>query len=353
MANARAPIPSLDGLRAISFSIVFLSHAGLSSIVPGGFGVTVFFFLSGYLITTLLRIELERTGRISLRNFYVRRALRILPPFYLVLLFAVVVAQVTSLNGTFTWAGIAAQCFHVANYWIVLRGWSDFPPGTGVYWSLAVEEHFYLLFPLLYMFMHKLGMSRPRQAGVLLLLCLAALLWRFVLTAAMGAPSDRVFVATDTRFDSILFGCVLAVWGNPSLEPTRIDHRVWKYVLLPMGLVALGAGFVIRNPDFRDSLRFTLQGAGLWPLFVCAVRYPEWAPMRLLNLRPVRWIGELSYSLYLVHQIILMMLFERDPLGIGAASSALLSLLVAVGFSWLLFKLVEQPIAVVRRRFAG
>src|SRR5579862_3542962 len=82
---ARAPfhIPSLDGLRAISFFIVFAAHAGLDRIVPGGFGVTVFFFLSGYLITTLMRMETDKSARVNLKNFYLRRALRILPPFYI------------------------------------------------------------------------------------------------------------------------------------------------------------------------------------------------------------------------------------------------------------------------------
>src|SRR5687768_15370495 len=78
-------IPSLDGIRAVSFLIVFLSHAGLEHIIPGGFGVTVFFFLSGYLITTLLRMEAQKTGGIDLRGFYVRRVFRIFPPFYLFL----------------------------------------------------------------------------------------------------------------------------------------------------------------------------------------------------------------------------------------------------------------------------
>src|SRR5438270_10676355 len=78
-------IPSLDGLRAVSFMIVFLSHAGLGRFVSGGFGVTVFFFLSGYLITTLMRMEADKTGHVSLKLFYLRRAVRILPPFYIVL----------------------------------------------------------------------------------------------------------------------------------------------------------------------------------------------------------------------------------------------------------------------------
>src|SRR4051812_20527063 len=91
-AHASLYIPSLDGLRAISFAVVFLAHAGVPG-MPGGFGVTVFFFLSGYLITTLLRLEVERTGTVSLRRFYLRRALRILPPFYIVLAGATALAS--------------------------------------------------------------------------------------------------------------------------------------------------------------------------------------------------------------------------------------------------------------------
>src|SRR5580704_13015777 len=85
-------IPSLDGLRAVAFFIVFSAHAGMAFVVPGGFGVTVFFFLSGFLITTLMRVEVERTARVNLKNFYLRRALRILPPFYLVLFLATGIA---------------------------------------------------------------------------------------------------------------------------------------------------------------------------------------------------------------------------------------------------------------------
>src|SRR5438132_14220471 len=83
-------LPSLDGIRAAAVILVFVAHAGLKERIPGNFGVTVFFFLSGYLITTLLRIEHERTGGISLKMFYLRRTLRIFPPFYLVLLLATV-----------------------------------------------------------------------------------------------------------------------------------------------------------------------------------------------------------------------------------------------------------------------
>src|SRR3954447_14498911 len=96
-------IPSLDGIRAVSFAIVFVAHAGWGHIVPGGFGVTVFFFLSGYLITTLLRLEAEERGQIGMKQFYVRRVLRILPPFYTVLTLAALLTALGVLHGDLAW----------------------------------------------------------------------------------------------------------------------------------------------------------------------------------------------------------------------------------------------------------
>src|SRR5437762_5937586 len=108
-------IPSLDGLRAVSIGLVFAGHVGFD-LTPGGFGVTVFFFLSGYLITTLLRIEHQGTGRVSLRDFYLRRVLRILPPFYAVLALAIVLALVGFLPGELKAAPLIAQLTHLTNY---------------------------------------------------------------------------------------------------------------------------------------------------------------------------------------------------------------------------------------------
>lgn len=138
-------IPSLDGLRAVAIMIVFLSHAGLSHVVPGLFGVTIFFFLSGYLITTLLRMECERDGGANLRQFFLRRTLRILPPFYLVLGAIALLGSIGFLSGSWQPEALAAQALFAANYWEIFGGVQ--PPGTEVLWSLAVEEHFYLVFP--------------------------------------------------------------------------------------------------------------------------------------------------------------------------------------------------------------
>ena len=151
-------IPSLDGIRALSFLIVFISHDRLEQ-VPGLFGVAVFFFLSGYLITTLMRMEVEATGTLSIRNFFLRRAFRILPPFYLVMLLILWIVRAGWLPGTYTTSDLMASVLYITNYWnIYVR--SIMMPGFNIFWSLAVEEHFYLIFPFVVLLMLRFKLQR-------------------------------------------------------------------------------------------------------------------------------------------------------------------------------------------------
>ncbi|HET7543377.1 MAG TPA: acyltransferase [Polyangiaceae bacterium] len=353
MAKVGFHIPSLDGLRTFSFAVVFAAHAGLYYVIPGGFGVTVFFFLSGFLITTLLRMEFDKTGHVSLRKFYVRRALRILPPFYLVLFAATALVALGALAGPVNPKAVLAQALHYANYYIVSHGAEGFAPGTAVYWSLAVEEHFYLLFPLLYLSLRKRGVSGAAQALTLGALCALILCWRCVLVYGLHSATDRTYMASDTRFDSILYGCALAVFGNPVLDPSRFSDGVWKRLLLPLGLLGLLASFLIRGAEFRETVRYSLQGLALIPVFVCAMRFSTWGPFKVLNYRPIAFIGVLSYSLYLIHQVVL---FALEPIlkpRIGAVSSAFIGLGVSLTLAWLVHLYVEQPFARLRKRYAA
>jgi peptidoglycan/LPS O-acetylase OafA/YrhL len=346
-------IPSLDGLRTISFCIVFAAHAGLDYIVPGGFGVTVFFFLSGFLITTLLRLEFEKTQTVSVRNFFIRRALRILPPFYLLLLIASGLTALEILPGQLQPGAVLAQALHYANYRIVYHGYEGFAAGTGVYWSLAVEEHFYLLFPFLYLGLRKLGLSARGQASLIVGMCLLILAWRCLLVYELKSTTERTYVASDTRFDSILFGCALAVFGSPVLDPQAGSDALWQRVLLPLGVLGLLATFLIRNADFRETLRYTIQGISLIPVFVCAVRYPTWGPMRVLNYRPVAFIGVLTFSLYLCHQVLLFLVRDHLEARLGLPASALIALALALAFAWLVQQTIERPFARLRKLFSA
>lgn len=352
-------IPSLDGLRALSFLLVFVAHAGAERVVPGSFGVTVFFFLSGYLITTLLRVEHAKTGAISLRDFYQRRALRILPPLYIVLVIAAALTYAGLLasgleNSELALSGVIAQALQFGNYWLIDNGGYDgLPRGTGVFWSLAVEWHFYLLFPLVFATLLRRGVSARQQASVLLGLCGLVLLWRFVLVTGVGVSQFRTNLSTDTRFDSLLFGCALAVHGNPALDATRVRAPIWKYVLLPAGILGLLVSFLVRNETFRETLRYSLQGLCLVPVFVCAVRYSQWLPMRLLGWAPLKFIGTLSYSLYLVHHVVIYLLEESFIGTLGEWPVGALAFAISFAVSWLLYEAVEKPCARVRRRLHG
>jgi peptidoglycan/LPS O-acetylase OafA/YrhL/glycosyltransferase involved in cell wall biosynthesis len=344
-------IPSLDGIRAAAVLLVFAAHAGLNDRVPGNFGVTVFFFLSGYLITTLMRLEADKSGGVSLKAFYLRRVLRILPPMYLVLIVASLLTAFGLLQGSLDLFAVEAQIFHLSNYYIVANGWWDGrAPGTWIYWSLAVEEHFYLLFPLVYIAMRRWLPSRGRQFVALLSACAVILAWRLVLVYVLDASKDRLYVASDTRVDSILFGCALAVWGNPAFESTRIPARTWKFALVPLGFLGLLVSFLVRDDAFEQTYRYSLQGLALFPLFVAAIRYPEWLPFRILNIRPVMYIGVLSYAFYLVHPTVLYGIFEWVALP-GVVQAAL-GLTLTLGISMAIYYVVEKPCARLRRRLS-
>lgn len=343
-------IPSLDGLRAVSFGIVFVAHAGLDDRVPGGFGVTVFFFLSGFLITTLMRTEFEKSGTVSLRAFYLRRVLRILPPFYLVLTLASVLTAVGLLGGQLNRNAVAAQFFHFANYWIVQNGYDGQALGTGVYWSLAVEEHFYFLFPLLYLSLRRLRASHRRQAVVLWTLCAGILAWRCLQVFGLHAATDRTYLSSDTRFDSILFGSALAVFGNPVLDgDPKGPPAFWKWLMLPLGVATLLFTFIWRDPSFRETVRYTLQGLALTPIFIAAIRWPELLPFRLLNTRVMSFLGGISYSLYLTHHVIIFGVQKYLP-DVSAVLRGVLSALLALAVSYAIYLAVERPCARLRKR---
>jgi peptidoglycan/LPS O-acetylase OafA/YrhL len=343
-------IPSLDGIRAVSFFLVFFSHAGFGDIVPGGFGVSIFFLLSGFLITTLLRMEFARHRRISLGNFYLRRVVRILPPLYMTLALAIVLTLISKGRSAIPLPGTLAQILQVANYYQIWASDPRIMPGSGVLWSLAVEEHFYLVFPLLYIWMCSRFQVRL-QTVLLLALCAAALLWRCILHFHFHADVVRTNYSTDTRFDSILLGCVFAILANPILHDPLHEWllRRMKW-LLPLCVVVLLGTFVYRSESFRETLRYTLQGLALIPLFIAAIHYQKSWPVLLLNLPAVRFLGVLSYSLYLCHAIFIEGVRSMWPY--SPVLSSVISLACALGFATVVHYFIERPCTRLRKRLS-
>ena len=327
--------------------LVYVAHAGWADIVPGGFGVTIFFFLSGYLITTLLRREYELTGTISFRNFYLRRVYRIFPPLYIVLL----IAYVLAISGIFEhdmrpWA-VLSQILYWTNYYFVAFGKTYFVPHTSMYWSLAVEEHFYLVFPVLFLAAVRYS-SFKRAAMVFAIICIIGLMWRYWLVLGLNATDIYTYRATDSRFDSLLYGCILGVWQNPVLDPEwKLSLRI-RWVLLCTSLSVFLFSLLYRDEVFRETLRYSIQGVALFPLFWLAVRYPEWWVFRWLNIYPVRFFGMISYTFYLSH--VTMLGLVSKYLSSQEVTTAVIGFVLTVAFSTVMFYLVERPIARLRKK---
>lgn len=341
-------LPSLDGFRAVAALLVFVSHAGWAHIVPGGFGVTMFFFLSGYLITTLLRREYEQNGSVNLKHFYLRRAYRIFPPMYLVLFSILLLGKFGFVNNPASFNGILAQMLQITNYYILSGGEKNIVLSTGTYWSLAVEEHFYIIFPMLLIFCYKRWRNAD-IAKIFIAICVLELIWRCILVFGFGSVSDRTYLATDTRFDSLLFGCIMGVWMNPALDAMAAPKSKFGGPLLLMGAVSvLLFTLLFRNDIFRETVRYTIQSMALFPIFWLAVKHPTWPVFRILNLGPMKYLGAISYVFYLSH--LFWIYVAHSITGSTGIASALIAFALTMAFSAVVHHTVERPFANLRRR---
>ena len=353
MTPSKFYIPSLDGIRTITFLIVFLSHcAGGEYIFPGLFGVTVFFFLSGYLITTLLRREYEQNQFINLKHFYLRRILRILPVFYLVLFLTSILTLIGVLEGEMQLPAFLSQALHYYNYYATFVGGEGVAPGSGVYWSLAVEEHFYCLFPFLYISLLKMRVSPQRQMLIIWGICLAILIWRCILVFGRGADENSIIFLSDTRIDSILFGCALAVNGNPVLDTPYGSDRLWKYFVLPAGITVIILSLISPSIELESTLPYTIQGIALHGIFIAAIRFPDWGVFQILNWKWMRFTGLLSYSLYLVHHTVLKAVYLYLPQISGVLQGSI-SMLISLILAYAIYRYIELPCGKLRQQLSS
>ena len=268
--------PALDGLRGIAILLVIASHAGLPYVAQAGsVGVTLFFVLSGFLITRLMLDERERTGRVNFRNFYARRARRLLPGLGLLLMAvaAYLLASHQSLMPVVLAAGYSANIANATGHSL---------GNLDHMWTLSLEEQFYLLWPMLM----PLVARRRNPALVLTIAAAVSAASRSGLWLS-GAPFWRVYYGPDTRADAILIGCALA------FVVTKATTHHWLNWAAITGAVTLAAACIMPGTVF------------IWlliPLPVASAAVISWAvghPLRILAWRPLVATGKISYGLYL------------------------------------------------------
>jgi len=349
MVAGQAPtyIPALDGIRFCAMTLVYIQHAGAPQVIPGRFGVTIFFFLSGYLITTLLRREFQETGTISFRHFYLRRFLRIFPPMWAVLALAGILAAFGVMNAPEP-AALAAMLVNVTNYFMIFS--EGVPYELGPFWSLGVEEHYYLLFPVAYLLLLNRGISPRNQALILVGVAMLLLVWRAVLQSS-GVHYERVQLASDTRMDSLLWGAIMAIVINPVMDRPRTFQFVPGLAIVGIaGLILFATFQILYEPGGAlFALTFTIQGLALIPIFYIGIMHHDWPVFRWLDWRPVRYLGTISYTMYLVHMPLLA-LFDSLAPGVDMVVRGVLVFGATAGVAHLSYVAMERPLARLRRR---
>jgi peptidoglycan/LPS O-acetylase OafA/YrhL len=346
-------IPTLDGWRALSIGLVILHHSRVQCTVPilgpllqslsnfGEVGVELFFAISGLLICSRLLDEESRSGQINVKAFYVRRCFRILPAalFYLLVVAILAAFHVIPLVPA-DWFG---ALLFFRNYAMVFEYLHHSPLAlhwyTGHFWSLSMEEHFYLVLPALLVAFKKM------RIGVLTSLAVAVALWRFVVAHVMHI-NYQINFRTDTHVDALLIPATIAVALYPFLR-NRAARRyipVWSFPIF----VAMEIGLIhTRAPFF-----FTLQAIVLPLLILSTVLHPGTIPGRILESKPIRWIGWISYSLYLWQQLFFGVNFVGSPPALAVLRETPINFVTLLACATFSYYLVERPLVRLGHKFA-
>jgi peptidoglycan/LPS O-acetylase OafA/YrhL len=331
-------LPSLDGIRALAVLFVVQAHYVNSTWLPkGATGVMLFFVLSGFLITWLLMKEHAATGAVSLRDFYARRARRILPALAIALPFSI--AAWLYSGERFVWLELWACLGFVSNYYYIATHMQA-PNAMAVTWSLAVEEQFYLLWPVMFVTIRKRWIRVLVRIVAALIVC--GWIYRFVAAFVFHADYWRLYYAFEMRFDHLLMGCLLAI-----VVHRYPDWRPWRRLLSARAMLATMLLFFAAAEAERwmgDRWRFGLAFA-FEPILVALILLQSIAlgdsAAQWLNWRPLALLGRWSYAVYLLH---LPCFYLAAKFVTGLRPRCLLAFSLTVLFSAASYYLVESPL---------
>lgn len=344
--------PALDGIRALAVGAVMLFHGGWGR-TPGGFlGVDMFLVLSGFLITYLLLREIAASGRVDVGSFWLRRARRLLPALFLLLLAVAVYGRfVASHDEALDLRGdIFGSLLYVQNWRLVISGQPYFaqfgsPSPLRHMWSLSIEEQWYLIWPLVLLGIVRVTGRRPRRIAAVIL-ALSALSAVSMAALSSGADgSTRIYYGTDTRAQALLIGATLAVIFAFTSTSTRSRRSV--AMLVQLGGFA-GLGFLVWAITTRDEHWTRLPHGGFTAVAVAAALLIAAAMQpgpirRVLSIQPLPAIGLISYGLYLWHWPVDLVL-SPDRTGLDGAALFVVRTAIAFGIATASFALVERPI---------
>ncbi len=347
-----AYLPGIDGLRALAVLAVIVYHGDLGILGGGFLGVEVFFVISGYLITSLLLSETDRTGGVSLGHFWMRRARRLLPALFALLIGVVIISATIAPDMWDRLRGdVTAAVLYVSNWWQVFHQESYFqaagrPPLLRHLWSLAVEEQFYVIWPLVFAFI-AVKFKRGGLALAAIGVALASAVWMAVLYDP-ATDASRVYYGTDTRLSGLLLGVALAaLWPAHQFRKERAARSAGLTldVLGVVGLAVLAWGFIRVNEFDPFIYRGGFVLFDLATIAVIAVVvHPSARLGRVLGVAPLVWIGLRSYGLYLWHWPVFQI--TRPDLDVPMHGWALFAfrMTITVALTELSFRFIEQPV---------
>jgi peptidoglycan/LPS O-acetylase OafA/YrhL len=350
-------LPGLDGLRAVAVLGVLLYHADVPWLPGGYLGVDVFFVLSGFLITSLILEELDRSGRLDFGRFYLGRARRLLPALILVLLVVTIAVVFVYKDAASQFRTDAlASLFYVNNWWYVIQQQSYFefigrPPLLQHLWSLAVEEQFYLIWPAIAFLVYRWG-KRRGVALVSLLLAIASTAWMVVLSRHNGVPDladpSRAYFGTDAHCMGLLMGAALATLWRPGRLRAPLA-RSGSIIVTVVGAASfLGVLYFFFFVSEFTPFMYTQGGflilAAVTVVLIAMATHPG-APLGgWIGSQPWRWIGQRSYGLYLWHWPIFMVTRPLLDWPLDGPIVLALRLALTFGIAELSYRYVEIPI---------